>query len=345
VQSVCNSAEYPPEGQPALLDVSVVASGPWYESDTFWSGAAALVGIAAIVVSLIIWRVGPAKRLLVYSMPVSVPMVSSHWPVLPGAPWQVTLEGDPVADPHVVVLYVHNRSRRDIRSTDFDQNKPLVFNFGVRILATSLEGGSRDFKNEVSFSGTEILISPTLIAGNQRVQLTVITHGVPRLTYRSPLVGVKIREESHEGPSIGFVLVLAGIIGAAVVLGLYNAIGVANNSSRPLGIANLVVSSGGIALIVTWVRNTRRQWSIKERLYLFTGQNQIRRGFSNFRQAQQAKDLWLSAGGPRCASARCDEGPSAQPGGDHVEIYTEVPSAVTREALRRPGQWLEDGQI
>jgi hypothetical protein len=27
-----------------------------------------------------------------------------------------------------------------------------------------------------------------------------------------------------------------------------------------------------------------------------------------------------------------------------MEIYTEVPSAVTREALRKLGQWLEDTQ-
>ena len=27
-----------------------------------------------------------------------------------------------------------------------------------------------------------------------------------------------------------------------------------------------------------------------------------------------------------------------------MEIYTEVPSAATREALRRLGQWLEDAQ-
>jgi hypothetical protein len=257
-----------------LLDVSVVASGPWYESGTFWSGAAAVVGIAAIVVSLIIWRVGPAKRLLVYSMPVSVPMVSSHWPVLAGPPLQVTLEGDPVDDPHIVIMYIHNRSRRDIQSTDFDQNKPLVFNLGARILATSLEGGSLNFKDEVSFSGTEILISPTLIAGNQRVQLAIITDGAPRLTYRSPLVGVKIREESHGGPSIGLVLMLAGIIGAALALGIYNVIGIANNSSRPLGIVNLVISSGGIVLIVTWVRNTRRQWNIRGKV-IPTSQNKI----------------------------------------------------------------------
>jgi hypothetical protein len=25
-----------------------------------------------------------------------------------------------------------------------------------------------------------------------------------------------------------------------------------------------------------------------------------------------------------------------------MEIYTEVPSAVTREALRKPGQWLDE---
>lgn len=27
-----------------------------------------------------------------------------------------------------------------------------------------------------------------------------------------------------------------------------------------------------------------------------------------------------------------------------MEIYTEIPSAVTREALRKLGQWLEDTQ-
>lgn len=135
--------------------------------------------MVAIIVSMALWHLGAPRRLLAYSTPVVSPLVSGHWPLAPDGLLRVMLEDEPIKNPHVVILRIENRSRRDIRSTDFDQDKPLAFDLGARLIAESYDGSSASFKDAITPFRTEISVGPTLIPGGQKVRLTLVTEGAP----------------------------------------------------------------------------------------------------------------------------------------------------------------------
>src|SRR5437879_3499751 len=101
----------------------ILASGHWYSSGNFWTVIGVVIGVVAIVVSVLLWRFGTPRAVLEYSMPVSKSLISDD---LPMGRIQVTLDGKQVARPHIVTLRLVNRGRRDIRSSDFDQDKAII---------------------------------------------------------------------------------------------------------------------------------------------------------------------------------------------------------------------------
>ena len=113
----------------------MLASGPWYASASFWAGAGVLIAVAAIVIAIVLWWIGERRRLVVYSIPVSAPLLNRGGRDMAPPDLEVRFEGQPVADPHVIGLRVESRSRRDIRTTDFDQGTPLTFDIGALILS------------------------------------------------------------------------------------------------------------------------------------------------------------------------------------------------------------------
>jgi hypothetical protein len=193
--------------------------------------------LATIVVTIILWRVGPPRRVLLYSMPAAAPMVSSHWPLAPDVPLKVVLDDEAVTDPHVVVLQVDNKSRRDIRSSDFDQDRPLAFDLSARVLATSLEGSSTNFSDAINFAGTQILLGPALIGGGESLLLTLITEGPLRLACRRTLVNVKIREEGEPrwNPGNYLGMAFAWVSAVAVSVGGWTLVGFPYGHSLLLG--------------------------------------------------------------------------------------------------------------
>ena len=54
-------------------------------------------------------------------------------------------------------------------------------------------------------------------------------------------------------------------------------------------------------------------------------------------RARHSQDLCLATGRPRCPPSRRDAHPAASQIGIPMEVYTEVPSQATRDALRKLG--------
>jgi hypothetical protein len=178
------------------LDMSMLASRYFYDSGTFWGATAAIAAVVAIIVPLVVWRMGAPRRLLTYGMPVTTPMLSSHLPGLPAERLQVTLDGQPLANPHVAVLRIENKSRRDIRSSDFDQSKPLEFDLGAKVAAVPVDPAR--FPETLKVDGAKITIGPMLIRGNSRLELSLVTDGRPNLACQSYLVNVNMRLQDDE---------------------------------------------------------------------------------------------------------------------------------------------------
>lgn len=180
---------------------SVLASGPLYTSGTFWGVVGVVLALATGAVSVVIWRFGPPRRLLSYSMPVCTSLLSTHSRGfgLASSGLEVNYQGQALSDPYVFTLSVDSRSRKDISSADFDQKRPLEFDVGVPIRAIVGDRGSVESPDDVvSISGSTVKIKPMLIHRGQVLQLNLLADGPPHLSCRSHLIDVKVIEQSSE---------------------------------------------------------------------------------------------------------------------------------------------------
>jgi hypothetical protein len=113
----------------------LLASGPepFYGSLVFWSvttlAAIVLAGLGTI---LFPYAFGARRRLLIYGVELSAPLLSRMGTGL--SDLKITLGDVPLVNPRTVALRVENRSRQDIGSADFDQGKPLVLDVGSKII-------------------------------------------------------------------------------------------------------------------------------------------------------------------------------------------------------------------
>ena len=201
--------------------VSVLATGHWYTSGTTISIAAALIiGVVGVAVT---WRAGfPPKKLLTYRLSEPTSLVSSESLGPARADLSVTYSGAELSNPYVVTLYAESRSRRDIRSVDFDQDKPLVFDLGAKILAVVGTDLSRPSAGAFSIDGNRVELPPCLIRRGQLLRISLLTDGEPRLTCHNPLADVEVQLSTGSQGNIGITTSWAGVMGGLTGLFLYS---------------------------------------------------------------------------------------------------------------------------
>jgi hypothetical protein len=197
--------------------VSVLAMGHWYTSGTTISIAAALV--IGVVGAAVTWCAGfPPKKLIAYRLSEPTSLVSSESLGSARVDLSVTYSGAELSNPYVVTLYAESRSRRDIRSVDFDQGKSLVFDLGVKILTDLPESSVGAF----SIDGNRVELSPCLIRRGQLLRVSLLTDGEPRLTCLNPLADVEVQLSTASQSNVGIQVSWTAIIGGLVGLFLYS---------------------------------------------------------------------------------------------------------------------------
>jgi hypothetical protein len=209
----------------------VLASGPWYTSGTFWTGAGVVAVLIGVVVAVVLWRLGPPKPVLVYSMPVAASLVTRDAPgSLAPSDLQVLYKGEELRDPHLVSILVENRSRRDIRASDFDQDRPLAFDVGAGIVALLAASGAGvvtvtssrlPTADDAAPGRDQVLIAPTLIRRREPITIELLTEGQPTLTCVSPLADIKVTDRGASDRRrqilLAALVIAAGTITAAVL--------------------------------------------------------------------------------------------------------------------------------
>jgi hypothetical protein len=169
----------------------LILADHWYTNGTVIGVTGVAVGVVAIIVAVLLWRFGTPRGLLEYSMPVSEALMGRS-PHLKPDDIQLTVRGKPAKDPYLVTIRIVNNGHRDIRSDDFDDNKPLSINLGAEVLSilTSPDQGHPSFSFE---TGREVLVMPTLIRRGQSITASLLTEGAPSLSCSNPLADVKVR--------------------------------------------------------------------------------------------------------------------------------------------------------
>ena len=195
------SCDCAPRAHPGGLDTSVLASDPLHSAGpawgTLWGAVGAVAGVAALIAFLIQWRFGGPRRVLIYSLSGVAPFLSSQ---ILGISQEiaVTVDGEAIADPYIASLRIDNRSRRDIRSSDFDREKPLEFDLRAGIIVAQPTSPASGLQEALIVDGTKLKLGPTLIHGREKLNLTLITEGYPNISRRDILVNVKIRSQEEQ---------------------------------------------------------------------------------------------------------------------------------------------------
>jgi hypothetical protein len=121
---------------------------------------------------------------------------------------------------------VQNRSRRDIRSNDFDQGKPLRFDLGAKLSFASVDTTTTTIDYDSTLGNTETVITfgPALIGRGQTLRMTIITEGPPHISCPNPpLIGVTIKDHEPDIPLMfgTIFLIMTGISLTGSVTGLF----------------------------------------------------------------------------------------------------------------------------
>jgi hypothetical protein len=239
------AVEVPPLIPAIWLNISVLASAPLYTSGTFWAVAGVIVGIASVAAILATWQKGAPRRLLLYSLPVATSLLSQHLGGRADSDLRLTYRGRELINPYAATLRLESKGRRDIRSADFDQNKPLVFDLGVPIVA--VVGGSETFAipaETISIDGNSVKVAPTLIRPGVALRLSLLTEGQPHITPRSPLIDIALREQ-EPGVRRSIQLVVFGAIIGLIISGIGSVVTAPNRFE-----AAAVASVAGIVLTI-----------------------------------------------------------------------------------------------
>lgn len=212
----------------------MLASESVYVSGTFWASIAlAALAIITIAVTVVLWRRGGPRRLIVWSTPVVTSLLSSHAPqggqiyvgILTGPGESRTL-----TDPYLVRLHVESRSRKDISRRDFDGERPLVFRLGAKFVSQIGDSTAWADGLEIAIENDEIKIGPSLVRKGQLLMAEILTEGRPGITCSNPLPDIVVREETGSSR----LETVARILGAVPVLGLWTLVLI-----QPKGITRL----------------------------------------------------------------------------------------------------------
>jgi hypothetical protein len=200
------------------------ASGAWYASAITIGWVTIAVTLIVGVPTLLVWWSGIRKRLLVYTVEWTSLLLKDELESSGVDDIEIILRGQSVDNPHLVTLAIASRSRKDIRTEDFDSGKSLLFHLGVPIVAAK----SVVFKDQSTLAlgediahpglhGTPsktIQIKPCLVRKGPWCQLHLLTTGPPDVKYESPIANVTVRRGSPATSKLIYVAIgaLAGCL-------------------------------------------------------------------------------------------------------------------------------------
>lgn len=174
----------------------MLALGHWYSSNSFL----AVAGIAAtlLVGGLGVWityLVGTIRYKLFYGLPVCTSLLAAP----SGAARKnikVTHLGTELQDPYILIVRLISRSRGDIPSTVFDQNRPIILDVGAPIVALLPSDDIKDPLPKFEYEGSMLKIGPDLIGKRQEMVFTILADGESaQLTSEAHLINGRVLEQ------------------------------------------------------------------------------------------------------------------------------------------------------
>ena len=204
----------------------LATSDSLYISATFWVGVVlAVLALATIVVSIWLWRRGGPKRVITYRMPVMTPLLSEHVPHDNQVAVILRREDVPpieLPEPYFVRVQIRYRGARNIRRSDFDDDRPLIFRLGAGFSACTAVRLHGAQGCHVEGGLGQISIGPVLIKRGMFIEADFVTDGKPDIRWQGQLAEVEVREETERSNSrrttrYGIAGIVIGAVTASVV--------------------------------------------------------------------------------------------------------------------------------
>ncbi|QKJ20248.1 hypothetical protein [Microbacterium hominis] len=169
---------------------------PVYWSST-WSVLGVLGTLAAIVVAVVIYRRQFPRQRVDHALEIT-PVLTRASDSLKDAV-RISFRDHQLADPYLLRLELHSRSRADIASAQFDGARPLRFELGRSAIPLSQADDDSPIAVELVDSALEV--KPDLIRKGARANVIVLTDGKPEMTVDNPLINIDVSRAAGGRPS------------------------------------------------------------------------------------------------------------------------------------------------
>ena len=188
----------------------------WFGSNFFWAVTAGVLALAQVILGLftIVMPSILARQKITYELLAAEPLINLPADISPSM--QVSYGGQPVDDPHVVVVRLAYRGRRDLTSAEFDQGTPLCVDVGIEIKALLRSSFSppKQPVPKVKVNGTALDIGPSLIRKKLEMTFVILANGpAVQLDCHGPLSNVDIEPLEREEHKLKSIYRLKTIIG------------------------------------------------------------------------------------------------------------------------------------
>jgi len=193
----------------------------------------AIVAIAAIIITIILYRKQVRNKGLSYEILSSTPLLSVDEELRGDV--EILYRGKSVEDVHLILFKLVSSGSLPILATDFVQNVRLSLGKEAQPLTAEIvRTHPKDLGASISVEGNEIVFDKLLMNPEDSVEIRILVNKFVDVSVNGRIAGVKVIREYEESEipfavaSCGFVLVLLGAIGmlSAVVIGPMGFLGI-----------------------------------------------------------------------------------------------------------------------
>ena len=176
--------------------IAALSHTHWYASTDFLTVlgilATVLVGVLTAWISYI---VATPRYQLYYSLPLHTSLLAASTNAARKDIKIFHLDKE-LQDPHILKVRLISRSRGDIPSSAFDQERPVILDIGIPIVAMLPPDGEVGRLPKIEYDGSALKVGPDLIGKRQEMVFTVLADGSDaKLSCESHLVNVRVRKQ------------------------------------------------------------------------------------------------------------------------------------------------------
>jgi hypothetical protein len=172
---------------------------------------------------------------------------------------EVSRAGVVISEPHILEITLASRGRKDIPTSDFDENKPLQIDAGTVILDIVKIKSEPESTSapKVIYEDNILSIGPSLIRKRQRIGITLLIDGKPTLSHADSLIDVKVRQQRPQDPDLEKALIGPMSLAAVGVIA-----GVAANTMIQFTKGAMSLTTGWLGVVLLCTATICMFWGI-----------------------------------------------------------------------------------